>query len=606
MQRIGKLVNLNQAERCVLEFMVSMQCFTPLEEAVLWLGKMNLNTAFKVLSKTLGLPSRRVQAAFAKTSVLHRSGLLRPDPGINCDLNSNFDLLNALDERIMLHDLQPEGLLENMVMLGKSPQLSLKDYPHIKAQLKVLRVYLKRACTSRRRGANILLYGPPGTGKTELARALATTVRRELFEVASVGDGGDSMYRFQRRRVYGAAQYFFARKRALILFDEAEDVFGADDADFVTAVAEYKSGKGKGASKGGINCMLEGNALPTIWTSNSVRGIDPAYARRFDMVMELPTPPKSVRERIMRNACGDSVGARMISRIAESASLSPAVVTRASEVVGLIRRDLNESEIEPAFETLINNVLEVQRHRPIRRHDPNRLSQIYDPAFINADLEPAPIADALVCVKRGRLCLYGAPGTGKTAFARWVAMRMEASLVVKRASDLLSNYVGGSEQNIAEAFKQAECENAVLVIDEMDSFLRDRRSAVRSWEVTQVNEMLTQIESFAGVFIATTNLMDNLDQAALRRFDFKIKFDFLRAEQAWALLTRHCAELDLPAPDAKLKPRLARLTNLTPGDFATVARQSALRPIANSEEWIAALDGECELKEGVKQAIGFC
>ena len=60
-------------------------------------------------------------------------------------------------------------------------------------------------------------------------------------------------------------------------------------------------------------------------------------------------------------------------------------------------------------------------------------------------------------------------------------------------------YVGQTEKNIANAFKEAKNKKAVLVFDEVDSFLQDRSSANRSWEISQVNEMLVGMESFNGV-----------------------------------------------------------------------------------------------------------
>lgn len=139
----------------------------------------------------------------------------------------------------------------------------------------------------------------------------------------------------------------------------------------------------------------------------------------------------------------------------------------------------------------------------------------------------------------------------------------------------------------------------------MDSFLQDRRNAQRNWEVSQVNEMLTQMESFPGVFIASTNLMDNLDQASLRRFDLKVKFGFLKEEQAWQLFCRYCRQLELSASDEVSRKRLSRLHNLTPGDFAAVARQGRFRRIASAGELIASFEAECALKENAKAAIGF-
>ena len=178
-------------------------------------------------------------------------------------------------------------------------------------------------------------------------------------------------------------------------------------------------------------------------------------------------------------------------------------------------------------------------------------------------------------------------------------------LLVKRASDLQSMYVGECEKNLARAFREAEQDGALLLIDEVDSFLQDRRGAQPSWEVSQVNEMLTQMESFSGVFIATTNLMHGLDQAALRRFDLKVKLDFLRPEQAWALLQRHCVQLGLAAPGMQEQARLARLRQLTPGDFAAVLRQGRFKPLADAAALVAGLEGECALKDGAKGVMGF-
>jgi hypothetical protein len=323
------------------------------------------------------------------------------------------------------------------------------------------------------------------------------------------------------------------------------------------------------------------------------------------MVIELPVPPRSLRERIIRQSCTNLLDAPAVARIADSDSLAPAVVTRAASVVGSIRKVLGEPETARAMELLISNTLEAQGHKPIRKNDPNRLPEIYDPAFIHADSDLAEVAAGLVQTKAGRLCLYGPPGTGKTAFGRWLAEQLEVPLLVKRASDLMSMWVGGSERNIAQAFRQAEQEGALLLIDEVDSFLQDRRSAIRSWEVTLVNEMLTQIESFPGVFLASTNLMDDLDQAALRRFDLKVKFDFLKPAQASELLNRYCIQLDLGLPQSDEVGRLSRLRTLTPGDFAAVIRQNRFRPITTTAALVGALEAECAVKEIATPAIGF-
>ena len=96
------------------------------------------------------------------------------------------------------------------------------------------------------------------------------------------------------------------------------------------------------------------------------------------------------------------------------------------------------------------------------------------------------------------------------AITALLADQLGMDLMLKKASDLISPYMGMTEQNFARTFRMAARENALLMIDEVDSFLQDRRGAQRSWEVTEVNEFLTQMESFPGIFIASTNLIDNL------------------------------------------------------------------------------------------------
>ena len=297
--------------------------------------------------------------------------------------------------------------------------------------------------------------------------------------------------------------------------------------------------------------------------------------------------------------------AAQLARVAEVQTLAPAVVARASSVLRAIRHELDAPTCTTAFERLINSTLEAQGHRPLAKNDPNRLPEVYDPQFIHADADLGTVAAGLVAARTGRLCLYGPSGTGKTAYARWLAEQMDVPLLCKRASDLMSMWVGENEKNIARAFAQAEQDGALLLIDEVDSFLQDRRGAQRSWEVTCVNEMLTQMESFGGVFIAYTNLMQGLDQAALRRFDLKVRLDFLRPDQAWELTRRYCEQLSLPMPQADLQSRLMRLQRLTPGDFAAVLRQHRFRPITSAAILVAALESECSLKEGGKAAVGF-
>ena len=195
------------------------------------------------------------------------------------------------------------------------------------------------------------------------------------------------------------------------------------------------------------------------------------------------------------------------------------------------------------------------------------------------------------------LCLSGPPGTGKSAFARHLAARMGLEVVQKRASDLLGLFVGETEEKIADAFREAERQKAFLIFDEADSLLQNRGGAVRAYEVSQVNEMLTWMERHPYPFAGTTNLPESLDPAAARRFVFKVRFLPLGPMQMRDAFRRTFGQ-EAPA-------RLLRAERLTPGDFAVVARRAAVLGERDVECLADALLAEEAAKPGAGRAMGF-
>ncbi|MDR0996208.1 MAG: AAA family ATPase, partial [Zoogloeaceae bacterium] len=559
--QLAELASLDPLECQILEFAVQLNLSPVLNRADRYQEEAGNPDFRRKLALVLNAPETKIRAAFKHGGALMRSGLLKLDPRRedDCSFKDRIDFLNGdFALRLAEPELAPLDLLREWVRPAPAPELALDDYAHLPAVAKILAPYLKAATASGKAGANILLYGLPGTGKTQLARVLAQALGQKLFEVSCEDEDGDSVSGSRRLQAYRMAQCFLRQEGGLLCFDEAEDAFGSAPSGFFLFFGPRPE---KQAGKAWMNRMLEENPMPTLWLSNSTGGIDPAAMRRFDIVLEVPVPPKKQREKILQMACGDVLDARAIARIAESEKLAPAIATRAATVAKAIGGESPE-ETAQILETLVNNTLEAQRHAPIKKHDPNRLPEIYDPRFVKADADLSAIARGLAKTHSGRLCLYGPPGTGKTAYGHWLAEQLEMPILVKRCSDLISCWVGQTEKNIARAFKDAEREGALLLIDEVDSFLQDRRRAQRSWATTEVNDMLTQMENFAGVFIASTNLIDGLDQASLRRFDLKVKFDFLHPEQAWNLLCRHCESLGMPEPDEEAWSALRKLENL--------------------------------------------
>ncbi len=600
--RLSQAFGFDPTDIRLLEWACLISTSTVLAEAAAALGSFSAQAAVDALAKILGLPRSKVQKALARGGALTQSGLLCLEMGDAQGLGNKIMLLNqAFIDALFIPDVTPLQLIRKSVRRGAAPKLALEDYPHLEPDLAVLRPYLRRALEDRRAGVNVLLYGPPGTGKTELARALAMELGTELLEVVSEDDDGDLIDSARRVQAYNAAQRLLARSRSLVLFDECSDAF----ADSGPGVSSRYMARALRSGKAWFNQALERNPVPTFWLTNDASSMDSALLRRFDVVVEMDVPPRSVRHKIAQGCCHGVASADAIDVLADSSALAPAVLSRAATVMGELARDPAAQPTDATLLRLVNQTLRVQGHAEVRAKDPTRLPEVYEPSLVHADADLLALGDGIRRAGAARLCLYGPPGTGKSAYARWLAQHLDKAFQLRRASDLVSMWVGQTEKNIARAFREAEQEGAVLVLDEVDSFLRNRHSAERSWEVTEVNEMLTQMESFAGVFVATTNLLDSLDPASLRRFDLKVRFGYLRPAQAAELLRRHCCALRLDAPEGAAIARISQLATLTPGDFAAVVRQHAFHPFTTAGAMLDALTVECSLKSGGRQAIGF-
>lgn len=599
LQALASLVGLDEAELRVLGFCVLMNTDPILDSAVDLLGLLSFNRSLRVLSSLLEIPRQELSRCLSKEGRLIRAGLLeaRAQSCETLSLSGRLSIENAdLLTQIRLHDGRPIDLFKHAFRRSEPTHLRNLDFKHLDKTLDIAKAYLGMALAEGRQGVNILIYGPPGTGKTQLTRLLAQEMQAALYEVACADSDGDPISANQRLCAMRSAMSILHAQRAVLLLDEIEDIF---DLPPLAYTGKHKSWKGW------INRMLEENSLPCFWLSNSIEALDNAYIRRFDLVIEMPNPPKEQRKRIVQEASGDRLGVELVEQLTSHEHVTPAMLTRAVRVARTLHPRASKA-LDTTVQGLVDATLKAQGFDQLERNQAVQLPSFYSPGLVNTDIPLDNLIRGLRQHQEARLCFYGPPGTGKTAFGRWLAQVLQKPLMVQRVSDLVSPYVGSTEQNLAQAFTRASEENAILLLDEVDSFLQDRRKAKQSWEITAVNEMLTQMESFKGLFIASTNLIRDLDEASLRRFDLKIHFGYLTADQAQSLFSTHLRALKLKDPGRIAGQRLHGATDLTPGDFALIARQARFRPFATADEVATALLAECRLKRaGLAQPIGF-
>lgn len=594
---LGARLRLNDVEQQVLLFLALMHQAKPLEE-VFSLAASGVGTRVEeVIAKALQVDSDAVAAALSRGGLLLRTGLVQCREDRSPDTREDrYSLLEGLWEGLTCAVTDLETIFRRFFQPSLGTSLSVEDVPHLLPDMERIETVLRRCQQDRRQGVNVLLYGPPGTGKTEFARLLASRLDASLQEISWLDAAGEAKKPGDRVVAWKLCQEMLGRdSRALILFDEVEDVFSE---------SRY------GAGKAWMNHLLEQNETPTIWIANNLKHFDESYLRRFTVVQRITTPPAHVRLGIARRCCeGADLPDDWQRLVSRHPNVTPAQLSQVAELSMMTKGDLGAAEREAFLTQQLNRHLELQHQRPLPPPEVEYLP--WRPDFLEADYPLDSLFDGLRETQRGTILLYGPPGGGKTAFAKTLATHLGAPVMSYAASELLNPFVGMTERGIADMFRQAEEQGGVLLLDEADSLLRNRKEADASWEVTQVNELLMRMEAYRGVFVCATNLMDIVDDAALRRFDVRVCLDYVRPERASALFEHLLSAVGLPRPDGaqarNASERLARLENLVPGDFATVARRHhRLGQPTTTDGVLVALEEESRVKAGgTKRRVGF-
>ncbi len=224
--------------------------------------------------------------------------------------------------------------------------------------------------------------------------------------------------------------------------------------------------------------------------------------------------------------------------------------------------------------------------------------------------------------KRGidaRIIFYGPPGTGKTLTALSLAKSLKKPVLSFDCSKILSMYVGESEKNVRKVFdtykelSQKAKTEPVLLLNEADQFLSARSGAPGSSADKMHNQMqnifLEQIENFEGVLIATTNLLESIDQAFSRRFNYKIEFKkpgFEDRVKLWEMMLPKNAEYEKGFDVRKLATY-----DLTGGQINLVIKNTAYKvaikeePIFTMRDFIEEIEKEKVSAFGDEKALGF-
>jgi len=481
---------------------------------------------------------------------------------------------------------------------------------------------LKRIISSANENTptNILLYGAPGTGKTSFAKTLAAELKRDCYIVSqdvSMKDDPSSCSSPEHR--FGALHICAEQvdpANSLIIVDEADDMLRGH----VSLFALLNGGRETTGDKGLLNSVLDTVRVPTIWITNTpAEALDESSRRRFDYSIRFDPLNTTQRLAIWRNNVSKMKLEHLLTdamqrKFAASYPVSAGGITLTLQ--NIAKLSPQPDEVESLVEKLMAphcELLDISQNNdkllPAKDYSLEGLN-------IKGNLALDRIVDAIRNFQQGNgdtvdrprmnLLLSGAPGTGKTEFVKYLGSVLNTKIVVKMGSDLLDKYVGGTEKNIRRAFDEAEAEHAILFLDEIDGLVQSRERSVHTWEVTQVNELLHCMENFNGVMIGATNFSANLDSAVLRRFTFKLEFDYLDEAGKKLFFERMFHTMLTPEEYHEL----AMISKLTPGDFRTV-RQSFfyLGGQTTNKDYIAALARESEVKNSNKYApksrIGF-
>lgn len=454
---------------------------------------------------------------------------------------------------------------------------------------------------------SLLLYGAPGSGKTEYAKALVKSAGMKALVFKNESEVMSKDIALSRLNCLLSLN----RKDTVLIVDEADSLLSTSRMSFFGPLDSPKT-------KGLVNKMLELSQNKVIWVVNYTSQIDESTLRRFTVSHKFEPMSVSMLEKIAEKKLEkleiEKSSKKEIVRLLSKYKVTGSSVENLITTVNSMKDKSEETVLENLEIVLKDNSSLLHGSSKMRTH----VKASYDMSVLNTSLPAKKIMDMLYNAKKFaeknpeagavRMLFYGLSGTGKTEFARYISESLGKELLLKRASDILDKYVGGTEQNIAAAFEEAVRNDQILLFDEADSFFSDRKNAERNFERTQVNEFLTQLEEFPGIVICTTNLRNIMDPAMLRRFHITVDFKALTEEGVKKLLGKFFSGYEF---EDKLLRRLCDYGSVTPGDFGKLADTiKFMDPEEVNAEYIieqlCEIQNEKDIDLCSTRRVGFC
>lgn len=550
--------------------------------------ELYINSNFSMLAKTLGIPLSKLRQMRASLKEL----------GILEDNHCGLRLADSIEESLGLGGIHE---LRNFFC---------KNVPPTDVPLEQFRIpddakkhVLKLMGRPGKEPAHLLLYGAPGSGKTSFASRIAKDLGARAWAVSC---RETDTVRDRRVSLAACINLALIHPGSIVVIDEAERLLDTDIMD-----------TDNGSSKAWLNSLLERKGLRAIWITNKIRHIDQAVRRRFSFSIYFEDPGKSESLYMWENVAKKLNAEKIfphetMERFAAQYPVSVAIMENAVRQAKSIS---GKKDFCPCVERILKSYLTLKCDGHWQDAS-MRTNENYDPGLVCATIPAETLAARFSRLREkissgsargmGNTLFYGPPGTGKTALAKYLAQKLDCECIAKRASDLISPYVGQTEQNIARAFHEAAKANGILLIDEVDSFIFSRENAAHSWEQTMVNEFLTSLENFNGICICTTNFRKIIDSAAMRRFPFKVEFTYAGAKQLRGLYMALLAPLSSDEPDESVLELVSRQKHLAPGDFHSVRSQLWLEDNVSHKQLTRCLLREQLLKlEKESKKVGF-